>query len=1242
MVGDKARPFQGTERFEVVRRLGAGGMGVVYAARDRELKTMVALKTLKNIDAGSISRFKREFRALADLTHPNLIRLGELFSEGEQWFFTMDLVVGANLLDYVRHSDDTRPDDEAGTAETQKVPYIARDATSTCDEHRLRNTLKQLALGVSALHTAGKVHRDIKPQNIMVTSQGRVVLLDFGLATDAVSAEASETGLVGTPRYMAPEQAAEYAVGPSADWYAVGVVLYEALTGQVPFVGTRLEILMNKNKYEPPAPQVIVRQVPEDLSDLCSLLLRRDPLERPKGREILARLGVDDLSAQASLASVSTASSMTEHAPFVGRSRELELLGQAFDDSRSRAVMVLVHGESGMGKTSLVRRFTETLGQRVPDAMVLKGRCFERESVPYKAFDGIIDALAVRLAKMDQVDAALLLTPAVAALVRLFPVLRRSEAVGRLPEMNLPDPQELRGRAFMALRDMLQQITLRQPLVMCIDDLQWADADSFALLVDLVRPPDEPPVLIVATVQTGVDARPGLRLVSSAREQGDVREIRLEPLRPTDALALAIELCGRKGGVSERDAAALVDDAAGHPLFLQELAHEARGGQERKTRLDDIVASRLAGLGDDARRLVQILAVAGGPLSQKTAGMAAELEGGSFAKAVSLLRVAHLARSTGTHAADHIETYHNRICSAVLATLLAGRVREHHGKLAHALELSGEDPPGLIRHLEAAGDLQRAAKQAELVASMASKVLAFDQAAEHCRTALRLGKYDADETRRIRIALGDALAHAGRGREAAGAYQEAAPGADAALGLELHRRVAEQLLLSGHIDEGIAALKTVLAEVNLTIPETARGALFSLLAQRARLRLRGLRFRARAESELSPKELVRIDVCYSASLGLAIYDIVRGSMFKTRHTLLALRAGERYRLALGIAAEAGLTAARGLKSRRRTASLLAQARKLALADGRPHALAWVDLAEGLAAQMEARWQDGITFSDRADATLRECATTGSFECDTVRILCITCSFYAGDLAGFCDRVVRNLRDGERRGALYTIAFTKSGEGNSYWLVYDDPARARREAQAARDEGGRSWVLLQDLLDLHALTRCDLYEGNARAAYERLSERWPRLERTLLLHTQLIRVFAHNFRAQAALLLGSETQDKRLLGEAAREARRLLREKAPYATALGTQVCAGLAATRGETAKAMALYARAAAHFEEAGMPMHAHIARLRQGELQGGDEGLALIAAAELWMKAQPIRNPVRWARMLAPAVGVPQTSGAP
>jgi len=835
------RDFCGTGRFEIRRRLGAGAMGVVYEAHDRERDEVVALKVLQRADPRWVARFKREFRSLVDVEHQGLVRLGELHSEAGQWFFTMELVPGVDFLSWVRGADadadsavsspleDTVPGTPISPLEDTAVAEMLVTAAPTCDETRLRHALEHLARPLVALHAAGKVHRDVKPSNVRITPEGRVVLLDFGLVTDLDSEDQlTDASVVGTAAYMAPEQAASGELGPAADWYSVGVMLYEALTGRLPFAGRKLEVLVKKQQYEPPPPRAVTQGVAPDLDRLCVDLLRLEPRHRPAGEGVLERLG--SRSSLVNMPSLSSLASLLTEAPlFVGRERELAVLGGAFADARrGAAAMVVVEGESGVGKTALVERFCDQVaggGDAGCDALVLRGRCYEREQVPYKVFDGIIDTLARRLARAGAVEAALVLGDDAGLVARIFPALRRVPAMAHIREPRVPNPQELRTRAFLALRAIFVRLRDRQPVVLAIDDLQWADRDSLLMLAEVLRPPDAPALLVIATRRPGSRAPRARADAASAPAEDllpgvdvDLRSLAVEAMPAGEAEILAAALLG--GAHPGVDPAALAREADGHPLFLHELARHARtaSGAPGALHLDEVIWQRILRLEAPARRLVEVVCVAGAPLAQTTAALAAGLGAGAAGRATSVLRTSHLVRTMGASAADVIEPYHDRIRETVLAHLEPGPRRALHEALANALEAGGAaraDPQVLVRHLEAAGHAGRAATQAVRAAERATDAVAFDQAAEFFRTALRLGTHagdevgeagdpgeageageagdpgDSDERRALRIRLGEALVNAGRGKEAAAAYLEAARGAGEATALDCRRIAAE-------------------------------------------------------------------------------------------------------------------------------------------------------------------------------------------------------------------------------------------------------------------------------------------------------------------------------------------------------------------------------------------------------------------------------------------------------------------
>jgi hypothetical protein len=503
-----AEGWKGTVRYEILSCLGRGGMGLVYEAFDRDRRRLVALKTLLHFDPAALYLFKQEFRTLADVHHTNLVHLYELeVTDLGDVFFTMELLRGTDFRRHVQKEGTRKSSAEPSSREVTTVADTVRPPRDVapgpppagrCSEvhlDRLYPALCQLVEGVHALHSAGKLHRDIKPSNVLVTSDGRVVLLDFGVATElsghGEKAPAGSGEVVGTARYMAPEQADDAPPSPASDWYSVGVMLYEALVGRPPFVGSLHEILSMKSIVDPLPPSECVTGVPPDLDALCRALLHRDPAMRPTGVEILRRLGSTRSSAPPALRRVDAP------AAFIGRGGHLRALRDAFDATREgRTVAIRVGGPSGMGKSTVVHRFLEELAS-AGDALVLWGRAYERETVPYKAVDSVVDALSRHLIRLDEAGQPLDLPDDAWALARLFPVLQTAPGFTELQEHPVDDPQGIRRRAFAALREVVASTAKRRPLVVFVDDAQWGDVDSALLLLEVLRPPDAPPLLLV-------------------------------------------------------------------------------------------------------------------------------------------------------------------------------------------------------------------------------------------------------------------------------------------------------------------------------------------------------------------------------------------------------------------------------------------------------------------------------------------------------------------------------------------------------------------------------------------------------------------------------------------------------------------------------------------------------------------------------------------------------------------------
>jgi serine/threonine protein kinase len=1241
-VEDDELSFAGTDRFHVVKVLGKGGMGAVYQAFDRERHVDVALKTLLSLTPEGLLRFKEEFRALQDLNlnHPNLVGIGELFGADREWFFTMELVDGVEFLRHIRPiSQRPRREVLPDAATVPRLPdhdlFIGLKAPSSgFDEGRLRACLPQLVAGIDAVHAAGKVHRDVKPSNILVTREGRVVLLDFGLIVDVDRREQlSQRHIAGTVAYMAPEQAAGEPVSPAADWYALGVVLYEALTGIVPFMGPALEVMTSKQHVVPQSPRSMLPQVPADLDALTNALLRIDPRARPDAPTIFESLGMHYPKAR----SVSLPSA-TNSSLFIGREPELRQLHAALQEVESGAARVVyISGESGVGKTSLVRRFTDAALLTTPAVRIFEGRCYEHESVPFKAVDSLIDNVSRHLMKLPAALARSMLPPATALLAQVFPVLRRVEAIAEVPHVreSMRSPQDQRQRLFAAMRELFLHLAQNHPSVLVIDDLQWADADSLAMLAEIMRDP-APPLLLLATLRTGGDEAP----LANIRREIPGNLVTIDRLGSDDARELASVLI-RRAAATDVTPERIAQEAGGHPQFIDELVRYAQlhgVPASGSLQLEEALWSRVARLDPRSRRLMEVVALAVGPMTQDTAAHAAEMDNGHFPTHTRVLRAASLVRTSGSRSTDHIEPYHDRVRRAVRGHLDKDQTRAVHRRIALALETSGKDnPAALATHWLEAGDRDKAFSFGLEAAENARRMLAFDRAAHFYALCLEQAPPGTD-LNHLRVQLAEAWVNAGRGGDAAVEFLRVAAAVQREQGdeletLELQRRAAEQLLRSGRIDEGLSTIGTVMRSFGYELPKPSM-AILSLLLQRARVRLRGLGFRERAEGAISRADLQRIDICWSLSAGLGAVDSVVAADFQARHLLLALKAGEPYRVVRALAMEVVYTAAPGT-SAKRTHELLTLTRALAEKHPHPHGSGLVAWTEGSSAFMEGRWRDGFQLTRNAEETLREHCTGVSWELDTARFLSLWCSFYLGDLGDLFTRVPVLVREAEARGDSFAITNLRTSFTPFLLLAVDDVDGTLREVEEAMDLWSRQGFHVQHYNALFARVAGHLYRGEPELADRLLAERWADMKRAQVFFIQQMKFRALHLRAavRLATVTASGPAKKALLQPVVDDARGLEREGVPWGMALAGLLRAGVARAGGDDATACQLLENSAAALEGSEMSLYAAAARRHLGTLLGGERGRALVEAADAMMNERRILDPARFAVMLVPGV---------
>jgi eukaryotic-like serine/threonine-protein kinase len=1212
--------FPGTERFVVLKRLGAGGMGVVYEAEDRARGEIVALKTLRHATPAAMYRLKQEFRSLADVAHPNVVCLYELFVEESRCFFTMELVHGVNLVDYVRGG-----------------------AQSRLSIDRLKSALGQLVQGLSAVHRLGKLHRDIKPSNILVTPAGRVVILDFGLITELFpdTLAGAERVIGGTPEYVSPEEGSRTAPTEAGDWYGVGATLYEALTGRVPFAGPPIEVLFRKRLLDPPPPALIAPEVPADLSAACMGLLCREPSQRLSGPEALITLGHHLPS---SLPSGRTLDGAAQ-TPFVGRRRELDVLDAAFAmTAQGRAAPVCVSGPSGIGKTALVRSFVSGLTTRA-DLTVFAGRCFEHESVPYKAIDGVVDSLSRFLVALPDAETESVLPDEIAALPRLFPVMRRVPAIERACQARAPavvDPVLLRRLAFGVLRELLARIARRQPVVIVIDDLQWADVDGVLLIGELLRTPDAPALLALMSFRSEEMAgNPFLRKLLERADADGWTHLALGPLPNPEAHQLVSALLAADSTIADRQRERITREAGGSPFLLEQLVRHAQLNTPATTggpTFAEMIHDRLDSLPDDARRFLETLALCGRPIAPElicaACGISRERQ-----SLVATMRSSHWIRSSGS--SERVETYHDRIREVVAAQIAPAAARNIHGVVASVLlEHDRDDCEVLFEHYRGAGDVERASIQAGLAGAKAASALAFDRAAFFYEQALSLAPA-SPAAGAWRECLANALANAGRPAEAAEAYLHAATGVEHARRVDLQRRGAEQFLIGGHIDRGLELIRTMLAAIGVDVPRTPRAALLSVLRRRLQLRYRGLRFRRRGADDIDRDTLLRIDMCWSAATGLMLVDLITATDFSARHLLLALDAGEPSRIARGMAIESVAWSAIPTGGRL-SARLARESKALAKTEGSSQAIALSILADGLIATAMGQWKEALRLAEEALTLLRDQTAGMPWETNIAQNVRIWALLYLGELREIARQVPVLLEDARSRGNLY-IATELCTRSNYAWLATDRPDEGEREALESIERWSQKGFHRQHYSAMLARVQTALYRGDPQAAWRLLAGHEPIFRRSLLTRVQVLRVEWFYLRGRAALAMAAGSRDSRLsrvedarergrlLSIARSSARRIARDRKPWSDPIALLLQAGIASVEGHAQQALCHLHAAADRFERADMGLYLAVTRRRIGALQKDQRARSVERLADEWMATQQIKNPACMTRMLAP-----------
>ena len=772
--------------YRVDAPIGEGGMGAVFRAFDTRLNRPVAIKLLRARDDATpqaIDRLLREAQAASALNHPNIVTIHDVgqTAEGDH-FIVQELIDGCTLRSML--------------AAPLLLPAAIDIGT-------------QIARALGAAHAAGIVHRDVKPENIMIRGDGLVKVLDFGLArqtardtltTHATTCVATAAGAVlGTPAYMAPEQGEGSTVGPAVDVFSLGVVLYELATGQRPFGGnTAWAILSSIATTEPVPVGRLNAALPPAFGTLVLEMLEKAPHRRPSAIDVERRLGAlahgERAEAGTGVAADAPAIARGGDTP-VGREAELARLLRAYERVRlGRGLIVGISGEPGIGKSSLTEAFLGTLMTSADRPTIVRGRCSENlaGSEAYLPVLEVLEGL-VRPGVDGRSFAAVVKAVAPTWYMQVAPQSAEETPAGEARTATFAASQERMKRELAAL---LQDVSRTQPLVVFIDDLHWADVSTIDILNYLAGRFGDMRVLVVTSYRPSdmlLSKHSFLGIRNDMQSRGVFEEIGLQFLQLADvAEYLALQFPGHS--FPPDFAASIHAKTEGSPLFMADLVRYLRdtggikqeqGGwvvaatlpgvpRELPESVRGMIARKIEQVDENDRKLLLAASVLGNEFDSASIAEAAELNDADVEDRLDLLERVHVLVRRGVEFAfpDSTPTLKYQFVHVLYQNVLYGSLQP-----TRRARLSG----ALARSL--------AAHHGRDTASIAGRVaLLFETARDYASSA---DYFFAAARRAVGLfAFREALALADRGLEGLKNLPDTSERQQRELGLQMVRGLA--------------------------------------------------------------------------------------------------------------------------------------------------------------------------------------------------------------------------------------------------------------------------------------------------------------------------------------------------------------------------------------------------------------------------------------------------------------------
>lgn len=737
-------------RYAILKRLGEGGKGVVYKARDTVLNRVVAIKMLKSAVASeeAYSRFMREAQAVGKLNHPNVVSIHDIGKEGEKQFFILEFVDGMSLRELMG----TYPE---GKCDVQTVLRISIDICGA----------------LQYAHSRGVLHRDVKPENILISQEGTAKLMDFGLAKMLSQPSITQEGvIVGTVAYVAPEIALGKGADARSDLYSFGAVLYEMVTGKPPFSGEdSVKIIFSHIHDYPVSPSRLNPKVPHALAECIMKLLEKEPSKRYQSAAdllvVLREIAEGFLreayvpSRKPSVVVPSPRPTAVREVQLIDRIEEMGLLREAADKAvRSEGGLVFLYGEAGIGKT----RLTRELGAyaRLRGMKVLYGRCpalFRMDGVPpYILWKEVIkDYLEV--CTPEQLYRVIGFYPSEVS--KLVPEIK--QRLGAIPQSLPLSPEQERDRLFEAVSQFVINISKEAPLLVVLDDLQWTDPSSLLLLHYLARGVYREPLLLLGAYRdTDIDEmHPLSPVLAELNRERLLQSAQLKRMSFNDVLEM-IKQTLEQDDVPREFCELVYEKTRGNPFFVEEvlkslMEEEVIYREENKWKIREVsriefpktvksvIKKRISRLDDECQNVLTMASFVGNDFTFEALCVVTGIEENKLLELIEKMLKTGLVKERVIRGEDmycfadiivrdvvHEEVSHLRhkklhsVVGSALEKVYAKKIDEHLGELAY--------------HFLEGGDKEKALDYFSKAGEKAQKVYAHNEAFSYLKHALEL------------------------------------------------------------------------------------------------------------------------------------------------------------------------------------------------------------------------------------------------------------------------------------------------------------------------------------------------------------------------------------------------------------------------------------------------------------------------------------------------------------------------